>query len=194
MRILLLAAFLGAAFAQPPVTRILVAYHSETGNTEKLARAVREGAASVAGVEASLRKTAEVKPEEILKADGVALGTPVYWASLSAEAKRFLDEMGNALGRNSKTLGEGKAGGVFCTGGNAAAGKDTARLVALAAFLHMRMVVVGGVDGGGYGTLGPEATTAPPDAGISDRELAEARRFGERFARITQRLRAPAAR
>jgi flavorubredoxin len=45
--LLLLAA---VASAQQPPTRILVAYHSESGNTEKLAQAVGAGAKSVEGV------------------------------------------------------------------------------------------------------------------------------------------------
>ena len=64
---LLTAAVAGAA---TPV-RILIAYHSRTGNTEKMAAAVREGAASVTGVEIVLRKVDEVTSDEIVKADGI---------------------------------------------------------------------------------------------------------------------------
>src|ERR1035437_4866290 len=82
-----LLAFAAAGAASP--VRILIAYHSRTGNTEKMAGAVREGAASVAGVEIVLRKVADVTSEDIVKADGIVLGTPVEWGNLSAEAKRF---------------------------------------------------------------------------------------------------------
>ena len=87
--ILLLAAV--TAFAQPRPTRILVAYYSETGYTEKLAQSIGKGAASVAGVEVALRKTADVKDDDIPGYDGILLGTPVQWSNVSAEAKRFLD-------------------------------------------------------------------------------------------------------
>src|SRR4029079_3778275 len=46
----LLLLFAAIASAQQPATRILVAYHSDTGNTAKLAEAVRSGAASIDGV------------------------------------------------------------------------------------------------------------------------------------------------
>src|SRR5450759_1663825 len=92
-----------AAGAASPV-RILIAYHSRTGNTEKMAAAVREGAASVAGVEIVLRKVAEVTSDDIVKADGIVLGTPVEWGNLSAEAKRFLDRVGEALGKAGTCL------------------------------------------------------------------------------------------
>ena len=58
----------GAGTAASPV-RILIAYHSQTGNTAKLAAAVREGAASVAGVEVLLRSVDEAGTEDIVKSD-----------------------------------------------------------------------------------------------------------------------------
>ena len=177
-----------AAFAQDSPTRILITWHSETGNTEKLAREIAQGVRSVSGVEAVTRKTAEVTREEILRADGILLGTPVHWQNASQEAKQFIDRVGEALG-GSKTLGEGRTAGAFCTGGGAASGKDLARLSILAAFLGMRFVVIGGLDAEGYGTTGTQATTGPDDPGLSGKELEEARRFGERFARLTRRFR-----
>lgn len=177
-----------AAFAQQPVARVLISYHSETGNTEKLAQAIRKGAASVAGVEVTLRKTTEVRDEDILQYDGIVLGTPVHWSNVSAETKRFLDRVGNALWK-AKANGDGRTAGAFCTGGAASMGKDVARLSILSAFLTMRFTVAGGVDDEGFGTLGPEATTGASDPGVSEKEQEDARRFGERFARLTRQLR-----
>jgi NAD(P)H dehydrogenase (quinone) len=181
----LLTATLAAA-AQP--VRILIAYHSETGNTEKLAAAVRDGVASVSGVEAVLRKVADARADEIVKADGIILGTPVHWGNLSADSKRFLDRVGEVLGKAGKTFGEGRTAAVFCTAGSASNGQDTSRLGAIAAFLAMRFVVIGGVNDEGFGSLGPQAVTGGSPPGINDRDRAEARRFGERFARITLQL------
>jgi NAD(P)H dehydrogenase (quinone) len=189
MKTPLLCLLLVAAASAADSTRILVAYHSGTGNTEKLAQAVRQGAASVSGVEVALRKVAEVKPDEIVAADGIVVGTPVHWSNLSAETKRFLDRAGEALWK-AKTTGDGRTAGAFCTGGAPAMGKEMARLSILAAFLTMRFVVIGGVEAEGFGTLGPEATTGSSSAGIDDKELDEARRFGERFARLTRQFRA----
>ena len=187
MRYILLLASVAALAGQPPA-RILVAYHSDTGNTEKLAQAVRSGAASVAGVTVTLRKTAEFKPEEIVQYDGVVVGTPVHWSNVSAETKAFLDRIGNALWK-AKSNGDGRTAGAFCTGGATAMGKDQTRLSILSAFITMRYTVIGGVDAEGFGTLGPEATTGPADPGVSEKELEEARRFGERFARLTRQIR-----
>ena len=185
--ILLLAAM--TAFAQPPPARILVAYYSETGYTEKLAQSIGKGAASVSGVEVTVRKTTDVKDEDLPGYDGILLGTPVQWSNVATEAKHFLDRVGAALWK-AKVYGDGRTAGAFCTGGAVAMGKDIARLSILSAFLTMRFTVIGGVDDQGFGTLGPEATTGPADPGLSEKELDEGRRFGERFARMTRQIRA----
>ncbi|MCX6626401.1 MAG: NAD(P)H-dependent oxidoreductase [Candidatus Solibacter sp.] len=182
-----------AAGAASPV-RILIAYHSRTGNTAKMAAAVREGAASVGDVEIVFRKVAEVTAEDIVKADGIVLGTPVEWGNLSAEAKGFLDRVGAALGKAGATYGEGRTAAVFCTAGSPSNGQEMERLYAIAAFLAMRFVVVGGVNQECFGSLGPQAVTAGKPPGVTDGERAEARRFGERFARLTRQLRPAVAR
>ena len=176
--------FAGAGAAAAPV-HILIAYHSQTGNTAKLAAAVREGAASVSGVDVLLRSVNEVGAEDILKSEGIVLGTPVHWGSLSADSKRFLDRIGEVLGKAGKTLADGRTAGVFCTAGSVSNGQEMARLSTIAAFLDMRFVVIGGVNDEGYGSLGPQAVTGGTPPGVNDRDRAEARRFGERFARLT---------
>jgi len=193
-RVLACALLTAAAAGAATPVRILIAYHSRTGNTEKMAAAVREGAASVTGVEIVLRKVDEVTSDDIVKADGIVLGTPVEWGNLSAEAKRFLDRVGEALGRAGTTYGEGRTAAVFCTAGGPSNGQEMSRMAAIAAFLAMRFVIVGGVNDEGFGSLGPQAVTAGKPPGVNDRDRAEARRFGERFARLTRQFRAAAAR
>ena len=193
-RIFACALLTAAAAGAAPAARILIAYHSRTGNTEKMAAAVREGAASVAGVEIVLRKVADATADDIVKADGIVLGTPVEWGNLSAEAKRFLDRVGEALGKAGATYGEGRTAAVFCTAGSPANGQEMARMSAIAAFLAMRFVIVGGVNQEGFGSLGPQAVTGAKPPGVSDGDRADARRFGERFARLTLQWRAAAAR
>jgi NAD(P)H dehydrogenase (quinone) len=187
-RLILLFALATSIAVAAPV-RILIAYHSVTGNTEALAKSVREGAARVDGVESVVRKVADASAEDILKSDGIVLGMPVYWQDMSAESRRFVERVGEVLSKAGKQLGEGRTAGVFCTAGATASGKDLTRLSAVAAFLAMRFIVIGGVDEEGYGITGPQATTGAGDTGISDEERDEARRFGERFARLTKQIR-----
>ena len=169
---------------QAEATRVLVAYYSDTGHTESMAKAVAEGVSSVTGVEAVLRHVTDVREQEILEADGILVGTPVHWGSLNARVKDFLDQVGRVL--DEDVHGEGRTGGAFCTGGSVSSGKELARLAILAAFLNLRFVAVGGLAGDGFGNLGAQATTGPEDPGVSLDELDEARRSGERFARITR--------
>ena len=195
MRKLLLAilALASAGVAAPPL-KILIAYHSETGNTEKLAAAVRDGAAGVAGISVVLRKVSSVTADDISSADGIILGTPVQWGSLSVPAKQFLDQVGAVLGKAGSTYGEGRTAAVFCTAGSPSNGQELARLSAISAFLGMRFAILGGVNAEGFGTLGAEAATAGNPPGVNAQALADGRRFGERFARLTKQFRAPASR
>jgi NAD(P)H dehydrogenase (quinone) len=178
--------------ARDDETSVLVVFDSRTGHTESFARAVAEGAASVEGVSAVLRRRDDVRDEDILSSSGILLGSPVHWGSLSAESKTFLDRVGQVL-VDAKELGPSstpktRSAGAFVTGGAISSGKELARLAILAAFLNMRFVVVGGEEADGFGNLGAQATTAGGDPGLSDAELEEARRFGKRFAAMTLAL------
>lgn len=180
-RSILILLWASALWGADPV-RILIAFHSETGHTAALAAAVGEGAARVEGVTVLLRRTGEVKDGEIRAADGILIGTPVHWQTQSAAVKSFLDRMGRVLGPG---YGEGKTGGVFVTSGSPSNGADLARLDVIAALLSMRFLVAGGVIEAGYGSLGAQSFGA-----VNEAARADARRFGERFARLTAAMRA----
>jgi NAD(P)H dehydrogenase (quinone) len=180
-----------SAFAEP--VKILVAYHSETGHTERLATAIAAGARSIEGVDVVLRPVDKVTDADITGADGLLVGAPVHWGVMSAEAKRFIDRVGNTLWA-AKTSGEGRMAGAFATGGSDDGGLEVARLSMLAAFLGMRFIVVGSVSEDGYGRLGAEAAVAPPATAPDEGALGRARAYGARFARLTSRVRPALAR
>ena len=58
------------------MSKILVLYYSRTGNTEKMARAVAEGARSAQGVEVELNYY--VSPEELGGFDAILVGVATY--------------------------------------------------------------------------------------------------------------------
>ena len=165
---------------------MLVSYHSETGNTARLAESVRKGAAAIAGVAVTLKKDTDVTDAEITGYDALAFGAPVHWQTAAADGKRFLDRVAAAFTK-PKDRADGRAAGVFCTAGAPSSGKDLARLSMIAELLAVRFTIVGGVDAEGYGTLGPAATT-PPGKSIDAAELEEGRAFGERLARTAKLL------
>ena len=77
--------------------KILVLYDSFTGNVEQMAQLVADGALEMAGVEVRLRKVdgegdLRAAPEDVLWADGVAVGSPTNMGLLSWKMKRFWDD------------------------------------------------------------------------------------------------------
>jgi len=56
--------------------KILIMYYSKTGNTEKMAKAVVEGAKTVPGIETEL--TFHVEAEQLKDFDAIIVGTPTY--------------------------------------------------------------------------------------------------------------------
>ena len=74
--------------------KVLVIYDSKGGNTEKMARAIAEGAASVDGVEAEVKKIGEPFPlSKLAKADLVAFGSPVIYANVTDGMVYFLENL-----------------------------------------------------------------------------------------------------
>jgi NAD(P)H dehydrogenase (quinone) len=67
------------------MAKILVIYHSRTGNTEKLAEAIAKGARKVSGVEAVLKKVTDVTVNDVANADGYAFGSPSHFSIMSGE-------------------------------------------------------------------------------------------------------------
>jgi multimeric flavodoxin WrbA len=73
------------------MAKILIVYHSQTGKTQKMAQAVAEGAKSIEGVEVVLKKAADAILEDLLTADGLAVGTPENFGYMSGMVKDFFD-------------------------------------------------------------------------------------------------------
>ena len=73
------------------MTSILVVYHTQTGNTEKMARAVTAGAAAIGDVDVACKKAGEATLEDLLRADGLAVGTPENFGYMSGMVKDFFD-------------------------------------------------------------------------------------------------------
>ena len=169
------------ADAADPQVIVLVTYHSATGNTEKMAQGVAEGAKEVSGTTVVLKRVDDVTSNDLVSSDAVIVGSPVYFANMSGEVKTFLDNWGLQskfdLFRERKM--RNKVGGAFATGAAISNGKEVTMLTICAAMLVNQMVVVSG--GGGFGA---SATTGPDSPGIDEKELAEARALGKRVAEV----------
>ncbi len=73
--------------------QLLVVYHTQTGNTGRLAEAVRRGAENELVTDVALRylTAAAAGPDDLLWADGLILGTPENFGYMSGGMKDFLD-------------------------------------------------------------------------------------------------------
>lgn len=159
--------------------KVLVAYHSATGNTEKMARGVAEGARQVPGTEVTLKRVGEVTAEDLFAADAVVLGSPVYWSNMAGPVKTFLDDWQLKFGVFPEFKMRDKVGAAFATGGQISSGKEVTLLTILAAMLGNQMIVVSG-----GGAFGASATTEGDSPGIDEKELAAAKALGKRVAEV----------
>jgi NAD(P)H dehydrogenase (quinone) len=177
---------------EPEAARVLVAYHSLTGNTEKMAEAVVEGAKGVADVAIRLKRVEEVTKTDLEEADGIVLGCPTYFANIPGQMKLVIDDWNWKL----KVDFTDKVGGAFATGGGQAGGKEHVVFSLLMFMLSNRMVVAGPLyrndtTGSVWGEPGSAAMTGPLDLGVSSEELDAARRLGERIAILAVKLKNP---
>src|SRR6266498_1611401 len=102
--------------ADPQPVTVLVTYHSATGNTEKMAQGVAEGTKAVPGTNVVLKRVGEVAADELLSADAVIVGSPVYFGNMSGEVKTFFDNWLLKFNFYRDFKMRNKVGGAFVTG------------------------------------------------------------------------------
>ncbi len=120
---------------------ILITYYSKTAHTQSLAEEVAKGASSIPGVQVVLKKIDQTTTKDLLNADAIILGSPVYNANLAPEVVQFMSTWpfeGNPL--------KDKIGAAFVTAGGISAGEELAQVNILQSMLVFGMVVAGGDD------------------------------------------------
>ena len=169
--------FLGHGQGQPTV---LIAYYSQSGNTKALAQAVEEGAKSVVGVRVLLLPIDQVSNKEVLEADAIVVGSPVYNANVAPEVQRFI----NSWPFEGRPL-KNKLGAAFVTGGGISIGEELVQLNLLHSMLIQGMLVMGGEET--EAAFGASAITGevPFQTGkVEEQFLAKARGLGKRVAEM----------
>ena len=140
------------------MVQVLIAYSSRSGNTEKLAQAVARGVEG-AGGRAIVKRAVEATKEDLVAADGIILGSAVYFGSPTAQMKDLIDR---SVGVRRKL--RDKVGAAFVTGGHHTGGKETTLLSLLWAMLIHQMVVVGDpIETGGHYGVGCLGAPGPDD-------------------------------
>ena len=179
--------------------KLVVIFHSGYGHTAYAAKRVAEGAASVKGVEVTLREVGKTPTdwEELKNADGIIFGTPTYMGTVSAGFKAFMDESSKAwMAREWKD----KLAAGFTVSGSPS-GDKLATLQALTTFsLQHGMMWVGydrlpevysGVPAnearnrlGSFSGLMVQAAQTAPEEAFLPGDLASASDFGQRVATV----------
>jgi multimeric flavodoxin WrbA len=72
---------------------LLIVYHSRTGNTERMAQAVHDGATdpAIGELDVRFKHAAQADADDLLWAHGVLLGTPENFGYMSGALKDFFD-------------------------------------------------------------------------------------------------------
>lgn len=155
--------------------KILIVYDSASGNTEKMAHAVAEGAEKVKEVKVIVKKVDQASLGDLLEADGIIIGSPCYFGQMSTKMKDFIDKSVEIFGKL-----DGKVGAAFTSSGGKVSGAETTLLSIIHAMLIHGMVVMGRSGGMHYGA----AAVGSPDAERID----NCRDLGHRTANIVARL------
>ncbi len=90
---------------------ITVLYDSRTGNTRKVAEAIAQGVKNVPGTLVEVKSVLETSIEDVVEADGFALGSPSHFGIMSGRVLTFLTELYSSRERIA-----GKPVAVFTTG------------------------------------------------------------------------------
>jgi NAD(P)H dehydrogenase (quinone) len=144
--------------------KLLVVYYSMYGHIYELAKAIAEGASSVAGVNVEIRRVPETLPRDVLEkmhalesldaqkgvpvctvdelgnADAVIFGSPTRFGNMCGQMKQFLDATGSLWVKGALV---GKVGSVFTSSNTQHGGQESTILSFIILLLHHGMVVAG---------------------------------------------------
>ena len=181
------------------MTKVLIVYASDYGNTKKMAEMVASGVESVPDAEGVLEEPEEVTEDEMTSSDAVMVGTPTHMGSPHWRVKQFIDTICSPLWIKDGMIG--KVGAVFATGsgfGYAGGGCELAMLALLSNFAEMGMFLVplpkntpgfkfGGLQWGPYGRSSGENME---QTGVSEEKLEATKYHGANVARTAAALKA----
>lgn len=143
-----------------------------------MALAVAEGAKEIEGVDVVVKKAGKTSNMDLLKADGIIVGSPTYYGQMSGKIKVMFDESVKIHGKL-----EGKVGAAFTSSGGVASGAETTIISILEAMLVHGMIIQGRAGSGHYGAA---AVGAP-----EEQESKRCRELGKMVAGLVSKLKAP---
>jgi NAD(P)H dehydrogenase (quinone) len=161
--------------------KVLIVYDSRgpLSPLDQMADQIAEGVREE-GLDAELRTCELASPADLLGARAVILGSPSHYGSVSARTKAFLDRSYEIHGQL-----EGRVGAAFTTSRHIGGGNETT-LLALVQFLLIHGMVVQGDPKADH--YGPFVITPADDAEPIVDDSGQARRLGQRVARLVKKL------
>jgi len=166
---------------------VLVAYYSKDGHTKTLAEAVAAGAESVERTIVKLLSVDKVALDDLLEADAIIVGSPVYNANVAPMVSIFLSEWPFETG-----VMRDKIGAAFATGAGISAGEEITQLNILHSMMIFGMIIVSGPEWSqpfGASAITYEEPFSPRENGEIDEKFAnKGIALGERVARVAHRF------
>ncbi len=159
------------------LAKILVLFHSNTGNTARMAALVAEGAGQLPGVEVRLKEISMADHRDVAWCDGIAVGSPTNYGTVSWQMKRWWDEQ--PIENWGKR--DGKIGCVFSSAGAWGGGQEWTCMALMSILINYGFLVFGLTDYTGprfsahYGAI----CAGPPE---QDSAQAACHRLGLRLA------------
>lgn len=196
--------------------KVLIAFYSRNGNTEKLAEAIAEGAREE-GAEVILRRAKDIVPEEIIanvpgwqenrdrmhakypaptpddaaNADAIIFGTPTRFGNISSELKAYVDSLGGLWARGALN---GKAGSAFVSTSTMHGGNESTLITMYNFMAHLGLIIVptGYTDPALFASGTPYGASsvsgAASDQPPTENDLVVARHQGRLVTRIARAL------
>ena len=153
--------------------KVVVIYYSKSGTTKKMAETIADEIKNNK-IDVSLKDISEIKAKELLEYDGIIVGSPTYYGTLSAQIKELFDASVAFHGQL-----DGKLGAAFSSAANIAGGNETTILSILEAMLIHGMIIQGDFKGDHYG---PVAI-----GNVDQRSEDNCRRSAQRFCKLLKK-------
>ncbi len=148
----------------------VIVYFSQTGNTEKVARAIATGIKSTNN-SCTLTTLKEVILKKLRDYDLIGIGTPVFYFQEPCNVRNFIARL---------SFLKDKLSFVFCTHG----GQDANTLARMAKGLKERgLLVLGGLSTRGYDSFQPYVEFDYSKGHPDEKDLKEAEEFGQKMVK-----------
>ncbi len=147
--------------------KIAIIYYSRTGATEAMGRFIAEGAKTESDIQVDVERVENFPAEKVLEYDGLIVGSPTYYGSMTSQLKKFFDDTVVFHGKLA-----GKVGAAFSSAANIGGGNETTIITILNAMMIHGMIVQGTPTGDHYGPV----SIGKPDARVEEQCKAQGKR------------------